>query len=85
MVKIKIKMLSLLKDVIGRDYLDMEVPFGTTLKDLIDKLIYNYNTLAKIMEKIELIVLVNGEKRSMDYKLVDGDEVALMPPASGGL
>ena len=37
------------------------------------------------MEKIELIVLVNGEKRSMDYKLVDGDEVALMPPASGGL
>ena len=85
MVRIKIKALSLLKDVIGKDHIDLEVPFGTTLKELINKLAHDYKGLAGIMEKIELIVLVNGEKRSMDYKLVDGDEVALMPPASGGL
>ena len=85
MVKIKIKTLSILKDVIGKSQIDLEVPFGTTLGELINKLANDHKGLADIIGEIELIVLVNGEKKSLDYKLMDGDEVALMPPASGGL
>lgn len=85
MIRIKIKTLSLIKDIIGKDHIELEVPNGTTLNNLVHKLIHDYEKLARIMDKIDLIILVNGEKRSMDYKLIDGDEIALMPPASGGL
>lgn len=85
MVKIRIKMLSLLKDVFGEEEIVLDIPAGMSLGELINELSRKYVGFNKVRDTIEIIVLVNGEKKDMNYMLKNGDEVALMPPASGGM
>ena len=58
------------------DPLDVELPEGSTLADLVDH-------LALPREKVR-VIFVNGRARQLDYHLVPGDEVALFPPIGGG-
>jgi molybdopterin synthase subunit MoaE/molybdopterin synthase subunit MoaD len=55
---------------------------GTTLSQLLDWFFKSYPKAEAFKE--ELLVLVNGRTVDGSYLLRDGDEVALMPPVSGG-
>ena len=85
MVKVKVKYFSLLRDYTGKVEEEIELGEKPKLKDLLDKVSEKYPDPKLLSDDgIPAVPLVNGKYVSFDYELNEGDEVALMPPASGG-
>jgi molybdopterin synthase catalytic subunit len=81
-VLVKVLYFGMLKDVSGRSTEEIDVPSGTTLGD-----IFNQCATAspRLREYEKSIVLArNQEFASPSEPVSDGDEIALMPPVSGG-
>lgn len=70
------------REAIGRAALDVEVEKDTNISGLLEQLKQDHPGLGALTEN--LIVSVNREYASYDTILKDGDEVALLPPVSGG-
>jgi MoaD family protein len=81
---ITIKLFAILKDRIGRDELKMDVANGT-VADLLKQVSREYPALSDILAPGGIVVSVNHEFVKQDARVQDGDEVALMPPFSGGI
>ena len=60
----------------------MDLDEGATAAVLIQHLSAQYSGLFHNLDT--LVVAVNGEYASMSHVLKEGDEVALIPPVSGG-
>jgi molybdopterin converting factor subunit 1 len=81
-VKIKVKFFASYKEALGTDELDLDLDEHFTVSDLIENLRQNHPKLGNLLET--LVVSVNLEYASYETKLKNGDEVALLPPVSGG-
>lgn len=81
-MRIVIKYFSALRDVTGRQYEELYLAEGFKISDLLQWFFSRYPRAEAFRE--ELLVLVNGRSVGGDYVLKDGDEVAIMPPVSGG-
>ena len=55
---------------------------GSTIDLLLEEIMRKYPGLSKDSGK--LVVAVNKEYQDRSYELADGDEVAIIPPVSGG-
>ncbi|MEM1862596.1 MAG: MoaD family protein [Desulfurococcaceae archaeon] len=82
MPRVVVKFFSVYSDVVNNVYIDVDE--GSTIEDLISKLLTKYPDLKGIFEKIKPIILINGSVHDSPVALKDGDEVAFIPPASGG-
>ncbi|GBC92834.1 Molybdopterin synthase sulfur carrier subunit [bacterium HR15] len=71
-----------LKSVLGADALTLSQPEGATVRDLLHQLQEVYPALTPWLESTR--VAVNREYATLDTLLHHGDEVALIPPVSGG-
>jgi MoaD family protein len=76
----RIKLFAALRDIAGTSLLDVDAPDVATLRE---------DLSAKFGEEFERIlaagaVIVDGEKADPGRSLKPGDEVALLPPVSGG-
>ncbi len=80
---ITIKLFAIMKDRVGREELKMNAA-GGTVGDLIRQISREYPALADILSQGRVAVSVNHEFAKQDAVVRDGDEVALMPPFSGG-
>lgn len=69
-------------DALGARESALEVADGTTVGDLADDLVRRYPPLAPLAPALALAV--GGAVVARDHVLADGDEVALLPPVSGG-
>jgi molybdopterin converting factor small subunit len=58
------------------DGLTLDVPDGTTVRDLIRAL--------RVPPDVDCLRVVNGRDAPPDQRLVDGDVVSLFPPLAGG-
>jgi molybdopterin synthase catalytic subunit len=81
---IRVRLLSFgpLKAVFGPEGTGREIPAGLTLADLLAQL-----TAEKLLDPAALAsaaIAVNHEYATPDRPLVDGDEIAILPPVSGG-
>ncbi|RLG01789.1 MAG: hypothetical protein DRN49_00575 [Thaumarchaeota archaeon] len=83
-VKILIEYVALIADLMGRRREIIELPRGSSVKDLINELVTRSNGLKNILQEIGIIVIVNGLSSKLDKVLNDNDKVILLPPASGG-
>ncbi len=84
-MKVKVKYFSLLRDYTRRVEEEIELPDNARLEDLLNKIAEKYPELKTLSDDgVPAIPLVNGRYVDTKYKLRNGDEVALMPPASGG-
>lgn len=81
-LKIYIKLFAGYRDKVGRPEVDLDLPDGATVGYLAEEMIRNHPTLTS--DAARLVVAVNQEFQGHDYALSDGDEVALIPPVSGG-
>ncbi len=81
-MKIVLKLFSSYKEAVGAAVLELEVTDGTTVDALIKRLKMEHPNLSKFTD--EIIVAVNLEYSPYDKVLSEGDEVALLPPVSGG-
>ncbi len=71
-----------LKSALGTDALSLNLPEGTTVRDLLSHLRSAYPLLTQWLESTR--VAVNGEYATLETPLREGDEIALIPPVSGG-
>jgi len=79
---VKVLFFGLLKDVVGRSEDAAELPDGATMGTLFERYASQYPRLREMSDSIALAR--NHEFTGLDVVLSDGDEVALMPPVSGG-
>jgi len=71
-----------LRETLGRSEEAREVPDETTAGELFDLIAGETPRLAGL--KRSVMLMVNQEYVSADHRLRDGDELALIPPVSGG-
>jgi len=83
-MKLRVLFFSLLRDVVGKDALQLELPEGEvdTVGDLLEYLYGQYPGL-RDWDK-SLLIAVDLEYVKREAPLADGQEVAIMPPVQGG-
>ncbi len=81
-MKVKVRLFAGLKELTGGPEVVAELPEAATVRDLEDVLGRDYPRLKPLLAS--LAFAVDEEYRSRDYVLHDGDEIALIPPISGG-
>lgn len=80
---ITVKLFAILKDRAGRD--ELRVPFTAgTVAELLAEVSGSHPALSDVLVTGRIMVAVNREFVKQDARVQDGDEVALMPPFSGG-
>jgi molybdopterin converting factor subunit 1 len=81
-MKLKVKFFASYKEALGLDELELELDKDSDVNALLEILRKDYPKLGNLLET--LVVSVNLEYAGFETKLKEGDEVALLPPVSGG-
>tara|TARA_B100001029_G_C15024837_1_gene432918 strand:- start:457 stop:708 length:252 start_codon:yes stop_codon:yes gene_type:complete len=81
-LKINILLFANLKEIANQSSLQLDVPETTIVADIIDIVKKEIPNLVPYFESI--MIAVNMTYVENSYKLNNNDEVALIPPASGG-
>lgn len=81
-MKVRVKLFAMLRERAGAADALHEVPEGTTVQGLWDVLRREHPGLAGV--ELRLLYAVNSEYVRLEQPLADGDEVAFIPPVSGG-
>jgi molybdopterin converting factor subunit 1 len=81
-VKIRVRLFASFREAVGSGTLDWEAPEGASVSEVMAALRAAYPRLGPAAEKAMLAV--NQEYVGGDLRLHDGDELALIPPVSGG-
>lgn len=79
---IKVKLFAILRERAGTAEITQEVEQGSTVAQLWDRLQHDYPKLAG--PAFRLLYAVNQNYVSPEQVLCDGDELAIIPPVSGG-
>jgi len=79
-VKVKVRCFATVRELFGESAFDVEVPEGTTVEGLKRLLAESHPELLRL----PLAHAVNQAYAAPDRALADGDEVAFIPPISGG-
>ncbi|MGH7041477.1 MAG: molybdenum cofactor biosynthesis protein [Acetobacteraceae bacterium] len=82
-MRVRILVFGVLKDVLSESSATAELPEGARVRDLLDSYRESFAQHSALFQS--LAIAVNREYASPDYALRDGDEVALLPPVSGGV
>lgn len=69
-------------DIVGSREKIVSIAEGSRLSDLVDKLVASHGRLADVRRSAMLSL--NQEYAEENAPLSDGDEVAMIPPVSGG-
>jgi len=80
-VRVKVRLFARLREIAGAPELERDVDVAT-LGGLWDQLAREYPAMAPYRGSIS--GAVNAEYARMDAPIRDGDEVAFLPPVSGG-
>ena len=84
-MKIRVRYFAILREAVGREAEDLEWDGAPpTLNELKSFLARRHDRLATLLEERPLLWAVNQEYAKPERQLVEGDEVALFPPVSGG-
>jgi len=81
-MKIKVLFFAGCQDAVGKKETEIDAEEGTTVERFLDKILRDYPALEPL--KKNLMLAVNTEYVSSDTVLRDGDELAFIPPVSGG-
>ncbi|MDA1094295.1 MAG: molybdopterin converting factor subunit 1 [Acidobacteria bacterium] len=80
--RVTIRLFARLKDIAGTGELIREAPSGATARTVWDTLVSEFSELAGYAGSVS--VAVNEEYSRMDAPVAAGDEIAFLPPVSGG-
>ena len=85
MITVSVRFFSVLADIAKARKITISLDRDiATLKDIIEVLEKKIPQLSHLEDKIRIMYLVNGEPSSHDRLIRNGDEIALIPPTSGG-
>jgi molybdopterin converting factor subunit 1 len=81
-VRVTIKLFARLREIAGHDTLDHEVPASSSVADVWQSLVRQWPAMSAFDRTVS--GAVNAEYARMTREVRDGDEVAFLPPVSGG-
>jgi molybdopterin synthase catalytic subunit len=76
-VKVRVRLFAGVRERAGRDELELELPEGARVADALEQ-------VAHLAPGVALVLAVNREYADPDVVLHAGDELAVVPPVSGG-
>jgi molybdopterin converting factor subunit 1 len=77
-----VRLFARLRDLVGDGELVREAPAGATVQTVWDALVREYPTVAPYANSMSCAV--NADYARMSAAVNEGDEVAFLPPVSGG-
>jgi molybdopterin converting factor small subunit len=81
-MKVQVIFCAQLHDLVGMRQLDVDVPDGATVRDLLRQL---YAHQPKLRQHDKSILIAAGvEFVDRNFKLKPGEEISVMPPVQGG-
>ncbi len=81
-MQITVKLFGAVREAAGAKELCLDLGAGARAADIWDRLVFEYPDVERFGTR--LAVAVNLEVSDLDAQLQDGDEVAFLPPVSGG-
>ncbi|BCV23567.1 MAG TPA: MoaD/ThiS family protein [Firmicutes bacterium] len=77
-MQVRVKPVSYLKKYLpeGEKVMVKELTAPVTVAELL--------ALCGFPEELQPLVTVNGRRKKLDYRVADGDEILIAPPAAGG-
>jgi molybdopterin converting factor subunit 1 len=81
-IGVRVRFFAAPREALGTGELEMEIPAGSTVGELIGSLTERYPVLRAYTRFLS--VAVNRAYVGMQTELHDGDEVACLPPVGGG-
>lgn len=81
-MRVTVKLFARLREIAGSDTLERDVPAGATVADVWRALVAEWPTLVAFDTTVS--GAVNAEYARMSRTVAEGDEVAFLPPVSGG-
>lgn len=79
---VTVRYFALVREITGRRTEEREVPEGASVGTLIEQIVADHPPVERLRRASML--MVNQEYVQPDHVLAEGDEVALIPPVSGG-
>jgi molybdopterin converting factor subunit 1 len=81
-MEVDVRFFAIIREIVGRSAERRELSAGTTVGDVLSQLIVEHPRLER-MRPVTML-MVNKAYVSPDHELRNGDELALIPPVSGG-
>jgi len=81
-MRVRILLFARLREAAGAAELEREAPAGATVRTVWSRLVAEFPAIGRYESTISSAV--NAEFARMETALADGDEVAFLPPVSGG-
>ena len=81
MNRVKVKAFGITRDILGAKETEIELPMGKTVGDLRAELSGKYPQLLGIRS---LFIAVNNQYAEDQREIMEHDEIAIIPPVSGG-
>ncbi len=81
---VKVRCFAVMKTVLGQEEVLLPVGPDETLGTVLRRLEENRPGLSEFMGSHPVLIAINGELAHREDLVQDGDEIALLPPFSGG-
>jgi MoaD family protein len=81
-MKVRVQFYAQLRDLIGVHELELEIPQGATVRELLEE-IYTQKPALHAHDK-SILIAAGLEFVDRNYKLKSGEEISIMPPVQGG-
>ena len=81
-MQVCIRLFAAFREAVGRSELTVDAPAGSTVGQVVDRLRADYPSLGPAADNAMLAL--NQEYVDPSAPVADGDELALIPPVSGG-
>jgi molybdopterin converting factor subunit 1 len=82
---VTVKYFASLKQMAGKEEDPFDVNEGTTLEQLSELIEKSVPQLGNMVRERKVIISLNYDVVPLDTVVKDGDEIALLPPFSGGI
>ena len=76
-MQVRVRLFAALRERAGADVVELELPDGACVADALER-------LHDLTDGVPVVMAVNHEYADREVPLTGGDELALIPPVSGG-
>lgn len=82
-MKVEVRLFAMLRERAGRETVELELREGATVADALQAL-GEHDGLGELVGQLPLVMAVNRDYAHGEHRLEAADELALIPPVSGG-
>lgn len=82
-MKITVRLFASYREIVGQTRLDVDVSEGSTAGDVLNIFVARHPRLSDLVTTT--LLAVNREYAAAETQLHEGDELAFVPPVSGGI